>query len=585
MSPGIAGQRWLGVFSIGIAVVYAVLFICFWNRTGPVDHDQSIVFHELQLWNRTLFGLAKQWTPVMCSGLSLAGEPQVPFMSLSMMLTYVLGPLAGIKIATLIYFVAGWVGAYLYAGLWLEQSGPRVLAASLFIGNGFFVCRFGLGHIDFIPFLVLPLLLWMLHKGTDWRRVAISILAMSAIVAVAIDGSPVAIIHLMFWVGLYALVLAYVERSAAPLVMFGCAVGIAALLDAGYLWPMLEAQSEFPRRTEDTFTSFLSLIWFAILPLRGKVLPANGMGWELSVFIGPVIAALIWKYRQALSASLPRSMKLPLAVVCLVSVVLGMGSLKPLHVPTWLSPFDMLRPLPGFRSLDVTGRFWGFLALPLSLLGAAALWRFVSEGEQNKNWRLWLRAAFVFQFVFQLNTILAEWLPTGAYHAVPVADQFQRGPVQVAYINREPGVFQGEVITPTRSALNCYDRDDFIHADVAPGSTVAFIGWNQMRVDAHPAALPRSRRALIELNQAFNDSWHTSDCGTLRGAKGNLVLDCPVDRVGRGPIDVTFHDEMSARGALVSVQAWKIWCVVAGGMALTWLLRRNRLGQVQGELT
>src|SRR5215831_4002686 len=107
MSPGITGRRWLSFLSIGIVVVYGMLFVFFLNRMGPRDHDQFVVFHELQLWNSTLFGLAKQWTPVMCSGLSLAGEPQVPFLSLSMMLSYVLGPLMGLKLATLLYFVVG----------------------------------------------------------------------------------------------------------------------------------------------------------------------------------------------------------------------------------------------------------------------------------------------------------------------------------------------------------------------------------------------------------------------------------------------------------------------------------------------
>src|ERR1700710_327917 len=116
-----AGERWLSVLSIGIVVVYALVFVISLLRSGPRDHDQFLVFHELQYWNSQLFSLAKQWTPLMCSGLSLAGEPQVPFMSLSMMITYVLGPLWGLKLATLLYFIAGWAGAHLYAGLWLKS--------------------------------------------------------------------------------------------------------------------------------------------------------------------------------------------------------------------------------------------------------------------------------------------------------------------------------------------------------------------------------------------------------------------------------------------------------------------------------
>jgi len=104
-------ERYLRAFVLGIPIVYAILLALAWGRVGTRDLDQFLVFHELQSWNHQLFGLAKQWTPVLCSGLSLADEPQVPFMSLSMMLGYVFGPLAGLDLALLIYLGWGWIGA------------------------------------------------------------------------------------------------------------------------------------------------------------------------------------------------------------------------------------------------------------------------------------------------------------------------------------------------------------------------------------------------------------------------------------------------------------------------------------------
>ena len=127
--PSVEARRWLLGLSGGIVVAYVALFLSLLWKVGPVDQDQFLVFHELQSWNSSFFGIAKQWTPLMCGGLSLAGEPQVPFMSLSMMLAYLCGPFWALKVATALYFVAGWVGAYLYAGLWLaspnRDSSPR----------------------------------------------------------------------------------------------------------------------------------------------------------------------------------------------------------------------------------------------------------------------------------------------------------------------------------------------------------------------------------------------------------------------------------------------------------------------------
>jgi hypothetical protein len=198
------------------------------------------------------------------------------------------------------------IDAALSSGM-LVISALRMHGASLFIGNGFFVCRVAYGHFDLVPFLVLPLILWILHsstRGTSFTVKASPLIGASrglvtlltgGLIAMVIDGSPVAIIHLLLWVGVYSLALSFWPRSWRPAALMVCAVLLAAVLDAGYLWPMVQAQAEFPRLTVDTFTSVFSFLWFALLPMRGKVLPANGNGHELSVFIGPVIAYFIWK--------------------------------------------------------------------------------------------------------------------------------------------------------------------------------------------------------------------------------------------------------------------------------------------------
>src|SRR4029077_9789769 len=212
------------------------------------------------------------------------------------------------------------------------------------------------------------------------------------------------IIHLAFWIALYGLVLAFSTRALTPLLVLGSALATTSVLDAGYLWPMLDAQSDFPRLTSDRFTNALTLLWFAVIPMRGKLLPANGLGYELSVYIGPVLAWAIWRHRQWWRTPIPAEMKAPLLVVGIVSIVMGMGSLAAMHVPRWLSPFDLLRPLPGFRSVWITGRYWGFLALPLSLLGAASLWRLATEGRSRVRLALWMGALLFFQLGFQAQT-------------------------------------------------------------------------------------------------------------------------------------------------------------------------------------
>ena len=579
----------------------------FWRKAGPGDADQYLVFHTLQYWNAGLFGLAKQWTPLMCSGLSMAGEPQIPFMSLAMLLSYVMGPLSGVKLSLVIYLVLGWIGASLYAGLWLRLKLQRALAAALFIGNGFFFCRLGLGHFDFAPFLLLPLLLWTLHQAVEWRwdranlhelvRPLLAIALAGAAIALAIDGSPVTIIHLMLWVGLYSVVLAVSARSPAPVAFFGCAFLAAALLDAGYLWPMLDAQATFPRHPADSFTSALSLLWFAILPMRGKVLPANGNGHELSVFIGPVLTWCLWRARGTSGVRPPALMRVPLCVVSVVSIVLGMGSLKGLHIPTWLSPFDLVRPLPGFRSINVTGRFWGFLTLPLSVGGAAALWYTVTRMSSGWRLQLLLGSLLVIQLVFQAETLGSHWLGSADYRDTSTADHFGDGPEPINYVAIGESRLQGEVLSPAVGVCDCYDMDDFVRAKTAPGTDLIlqaqeegvpegfepairaeFASWSRIRIQADcgfsqtlPVCNPPpGSRVRITLKQAFHSNWQApSDCATAATGSGNLVLECPAVRVLHATLELVFHDPLSELSARVSIFAWKAWlCLAAAALLL-----------------
>src|SRR5262245_34836085 len=89
--------------TLAIPILYLLVFGVFLFRTGDSDWDQILSFHDLSLWNEQLSGVAKQWNPLMRGGMSLAGDPQVPVFSPSMILARVLDPAAAIKISCLLF--------------------------------------------------------------------------------------------------------------------------------------------------------------------------------------------------------------------------------------------------------------------------------------------------------------------------------------------------------------------------------------------------------------------------------------------------------------------------------------------------
>jgi hypothetical protein len=294
-------------------------------------------------------------------------------------------------------------------------------------------------------------------------------------------------------------------------------------------------------------------------------------------------------------------MKHPLLIVSLASIVLGMGSLKALHVPTWLSPFDALRPLPGFRSIGVTGRYWGFLALPLSLLGAAALWKCAAESQPG--WRLHalLAAALVLQLGFQINTLSTPWLHSPHYRSFMPSNYFQRGPENIEYVAMQDNHLQGEFIAPTRGVSDCYDMDDFTRVDIGSGNPLiervmqdgkpaaetaptlhaGFSTWSHIRLavdcrteNASICLGAQPSRVQVALRQAYHPLWRAPECNTYAGAHDNLVVDCPATRLREGAIELVFDNTLSDIAARTSAAAWTVWFPLIGLLIL--LCHQNR---------
>jgi len=244
------------------------------------------------------------------------------------------------------------------------------------------------------------------------------------------------------------------------------------------------------------------------------------------------------------------------------------------------------RPLPGFRSIGVTGRYWGFLALPLSLLSAAALSRYVMEFQAG--WRLHtcLAAVLLFQLSFQIDTLSAHLFHSPHYRSLATDGYFLHRPEAIEYVTTLDNQQQGEVISPIQGVRNCYDMDDFLRAAIPPGHTLIsglmqggqpvqqapgveakFRGWSHIHL-AVPCAisgdqascLPAASRTQLVLQQAYHSSWRAAGCNTLADAGGHLALDCATSVLRKGFLDVHFYDVVSERAAEVSLAAWECWC-------------------------
>jgi hypothetical protein len=193
--------------------------------------------------------------------------------------------------------------------------------------------------------------------------------------------------------------------------------------------------------------------------------------------------------------------------------------------------------------------------------------------------------ALLLQFGFQAGVILNEWLPGRVYEPVKFRPAFRDGSDRITFVQMRDG-YQGRLIKPTQGVVNCYDDDDYVHADVLQGSNLiktvstgaadghrppavsaSFKSWNRLQLQlADPVGRHASRTSAdmlhIVINQAYHPLWRANSCEVSRGAEGsNLVLNCPYETLSEGPLSVEFHDSISARGANLSRHAWVCWLI------------------------
>jgi len=424
------------------------------------------------------------------------------------------------------------------------------------------------GHVVFLGTLGLPLWLWAARrslpapgesKGPANRRLLGLVLAGGAFFALSTDGAPIAILLLLVWIGLDTMILSWQKRSPRPLVFFAGSVLLAAALDAVYYFPMAANAMLFPRTRPPVFVDPLIFPWFLLLPLRGKVLPAPANGHEFSVYIGPVLAYLIFRYRREIAGALPREDSRRLLIVSAVMLVTGLGAWRALA--PWLppGPFDLLHELPGFQAIGIPSRFWGYLALPLALASAIALSRLQTDSTpRRRHLALW-SGVFLFTLGFQVVAIVGPFV---SERGRLVAEAKTVPPTVTAIRNvHGPVLSQAGELSPDTGLIEAYDAHDFIQGSIwegealvrearAPGGSPVPVaarwdGWSRIRVEFPAGA---AAGTAIVFNQNYHPRWLFPAGEAVRDPRGNLAARLARSVPPGASLKLDFHDSFSTLG-------------------------------------
>lgn len=171
-------QVGLAVTALGVLyLIYLAIYLPFLPMAGgTVGHDYGLHFPNLLTgfyWHLQNGLFAIPWfSPGQCGGFPYFPDPNVAYFSVPQFLVFVVSPMQAVQFTFLLFSLIGLVGCYILMRCGFRSSRvAAVLAAGLFLFNGFFTARMLVGHLTFHAFALTPLMIAALLPGLpDCRK-------------------------------------------------------------------------------------------------------------------------------------------------------------------------------------------------------------------------------------------------------------------------------------------------------------------------------------------------------------------------------------------------------------------------------
>jgi hypothetical protein len=375
------------VISVLVAIFCLPLFVPIDNY-GANDWDQQLFYYGSFLKSVIGYNQVPFWNPWYCGGSVLFQHPQIPMFSFTYFLAPFTGLLLAVKLTIAIHYGLAMLGMVLLARkvYGLSNMFSILLASACFVFASYFSLRVAVGHtftltVSYIPFIFLGYELYLSQKRVGWLIFGGAVFAL-VIWSAGIYPAP---LMALFLSG-YAILRAIIEKDTDPLRALILLGGYAVLFSAPKLIPVADYMREYPRIAMDR-EYIPPAAWFDIFfgreqsifldwtvpdierPGHRAHLPAPAMQWnwwEYGSYIGIPLAFLF--FLSAFGTRIRsenksfRSRHVALLICWIGFFVLFVGDFAEIN------PYRILKRLPVFSSMHVTGRFLFILMFISSLV-------------------------------------------------------------------------------------------------------------------------------------------------------------------------------------------------------------------------
>ncbi len=370
--------------------VFVWCFLAFLNAHFPIlGHDYHYFLPKLLMgkWHFLRQGfLPFRFTPHICAGLPMYGNPQDLYYSLPQLLSLILDPWLSVNLTVVIMLFAGYAGWYLVGRdlLRLPVSFAHLLSLVI-LSQGFFLVHMIAGHLSFHTFPLMGWVLWLLyHPSHDVgaRLIARSSTAAAILAIMLYGGGVFAVLFTLLACALIVPIDLLLHPSKARVftlvLRFALAGGLALGLAASKLAAVYGFMRFFPRivsfnHLPETMDAF-SFVMRALFALPQRVELFAGLPWsahEYSHFLSPVVLLGVASF------FVPRlgARRNPLIAAGMIAYVLILTMFFLQFTRGYGFLVSPLEQLPIFSSIHVTTRFLYLLSIGFAVAGIYGLSR------------------------------------------------------------------------------------------------------------------------------------------------------------------------------------------------------------------
>lgn len=432
-------------FLIALNIIVFIVFIFqYTSGTYPmVGGDYSLFGPRLidSLLHYKINGLSIQWyTPSFGGGLPAYPNPLQMQFSLQMLLTFFTNPYLAILWSSAIYIIVGFGVTFLFIRDVLEfKPLSAILGASFFVANGFFIERVVVGHVNNMtfPLIIVPLFALFHRKMPAW--LAGVLISLTGAILVHSGGAYIGL--MCFFTTIITIPAAYFLKPSlfnmkriVPVIIWGAVLTV--LLCGSKVYAVAAFMQTFPREVHDHYfvdwvTSIVGLIFqlvgamttlpflkligksSLVLVVRLQQWTGSQYGfWEVDSSLSPALIILLLYGAWTILSHKPGINKSNLLKKSIAGICLILSIILVIQFSTARGfLFDLIKGLPGIKSLRNNTRFVASFVLPLAILGVKIFdsW---TNGKSNRK----IISGFAF-----LNgiSLIALW----AYYLFPMSVQ------------------------------------------------------------------------------------------------------------------------------------------------------------------